>query len=275
MTRPLRTLATLILVLSAQAAIAEKPRFGDTLTIGIGGMNHRGKATLAVTRPDAPIDELTFSDLGLSNRTEVFWGDLNWQIAERWKFRLNYSSFDGTGEKIQSTGGNWDDLDWEVGARLSSDFEMELYIADLTWDFLKTENGHLGVGLGLHAVDLDLGLVLEVGGSVGDEEGYIEVGSDSASLIAPLPNLSLTGGYQIGEKVYLQASLGLLSLNYDEYDGTLFSARGAVEWRPWKHVGLGAAYQYIEVELDVDKSNKQEYYDFEFYGPVLFLTVGF
>ena len=67
----------------------------------------------------------------------------------------------------------------------------------------------------------------------------------------------------------------MLSLNYDEYDGTLFSARGAVEWRPWKHVGLGAAYQYIEVELDVDKSNKQEYYDFEFYGPVLFLTVGF
>ncbi len=275
MTRRLRTLTTLFLVLAAQAALAEKPRFGDTLTIGVGGMNHRGKATMAVTRPNAPVDELTFSDLGLSDETEVFWGDLNWQISERWKFRLNYSSFDATGSKVQSTSGNWDDLDWTVGARLTTDFEMELYIADLTWDFLKTENGHLGVGVGMHAVDLSLGMLLEVGGSVGDEGDVIDVESDSTSLLAPLPNLSLTGGYRIGDSVYLQATLGLLSLDYDEYDGTLFSARGAVEWRPWKHVGLGAAYQYIEVELDVEKNSKQEYYDFEFYGPVLFLSVGF
>lgn len=275
MTHTLRALTALVLVLFAQAAVAEKPRFGDTVSVGIGGMNHRGKATLAATRPDAPVDKLKFSDLGLANKTDVFWGDLNWRFAERWKFRLNYSSFDAAGQKVQTVGGNWNDLDWAVGARLSSDFEMELYIADLTWDFLKTENGHLGMGAGLHAVDLDLGLVLEVGASVGDEGDFIEVDSDSTSVLAPLPNLSLIGGYQIGDSVYLQASLGLLSLKYKEYDGTLFSARGAVEWRPWQHVGLGAAYQYVDLTLDVDKDARQEYYDFQFYGPVLFLSVGF
>ncbi len=271
----LRTLTSLVLVLLVQAAHADKPRFGDTLTVSVGGMNHRGKATLAVTRPDAPVDKLTFQDLGLSDETEVFWGDFSWQFAERWKFRLNYSSFDAKGQQIQSTGGNWDGLEWAVGARLSTDFEMELYIADLTWDFLKTEKGHLGVGLGLHAVDLDLALVLEVGGSVGDEEGYVPVDGDANSLVAPLPNLSLSGGYLIGEKVYLHGSLGYFSLEYDKYDGTLFSARGAVEWRPWKNVGLGAAYQYVELDLEVDQNSKQEFYDFEFYGPVLFLSVGF
>ena len=262
-------------LLFAPVAFAEKPRFGDTLSVSIGGMNHRGKAEMAVTRPDAPVDKLTFTDLGLSDETEVFWGDLNWQFAERWKFRLNYSSFDATGENVQTTGGNYEDLEWEVGTRLSSDFEMELYIADLTWDFLKTNNGHLGVGVGIHAVDLDLGLIAEVGASVGDDEGFVEIGREATSVLAPLPNLSLSGGYLIGDQVYLNGSLGFFSLKYDDYDGSLFSARASVEWRPWEHVGLGAAYQFVELELEVDRSSKREYYDFQFYGPVLFLSVGF
>jgi hypothetical protein len=263
------------MLLLSQSVFADKPRFGDTLTIGLGGMSHRGKATLAVTRPDAPVDKLTFSDLGLSEDTEVFWGDFNWQFADRWKFRLNYSSFDSKGRNVQSTGGNWNDLEWEVGARLSTDFEMELYITDLTWDFLKSENGHLGVGVGLHAVDLDLGMILEAGASAGGEGDFVVVNADAASVLAPLPNLSVSGGYLIADKVYLHGSIGFFSLKYDKYDGNLFSARAALEWRPWKHVGLGAAYQYVQLELDVDRDSKQEYYDFEFYGPVLFLTFGF
>lgn len=275
MNRTLRTLLSLITLLFVQAAFADKPRFGDTLTVGLGGMKHRGNATLAATRPDAPVDELTFTDLGLTDETEVFWGDFAWQFAERWKFRLNYSSFDATGERVQTTGGNWDDLEWGVGARLSTDFEMELYIADLTWDFLKTEKGHMGVGLGLHAVDLDLGVLLEVGAEIGGEGGFIPVDADATSVLAPLPNVSLSGGYLIADKVYLSGSLGFFSLEVDKYDGSLFSARAAVEWRPWEHFGLGAAYQYVELELDVDRDSKQEYYDFEFYGPILFLSVGF
>lgn len=270
-----RMLMSLAAVFLATGALAEKPRFGDTLTIGMGGMSHRGKATMAVTRPDSPVDKLTFTDLGMDDETDVFWGDLAWQIAERWRFRFNYSSFDARGERVQTESGNWDDLDWEIGARLSTDFEMELYILDLTWDFLKTENAHLGVGVGLHAVDLDLEMLLEVSGSIGGEDGFIQVDSDSTSLLAPLPNLSLTGGYTIADKVYLHGSIGLFSLEYDKYDGELFSARAGLEWRPWEHVGLGAAYQYVDVDVDVDRSSKQELYDFEFYGPILFLSVGF
>jgi len=275
MKRSVCTFTSLIMLLFVQAAFADKPRFGDTITIGLGGMNHRVNANFSVTRPGAPVDELTFKDLGLSDETEVFWGDFAWQFAERWKFRLNYSSFDAKGRRVQTTGGNWNDLEWGIGARLSTDFEMELYIADLTWDFLKTENGHLGVGVGLHAVDLDLGMILEAGASAGGEGDFVVVNADAASVLAPLPNLSVSGGYLIADKVYLHGSIGFFSLKYDKYDGNLFSARAALEWRPWKHVGLGAAYQYVQLELDVDRDSKQEYYDFEFYGPVLFLTFGF
>jgi hypothetical protein len=265
----------LLALIIAPAGFAEKPHFGDTLTIGLGGMSHRGNAVVAVTRPDVPRDKLTFSDLGLDDETSVFWGDFAWQFAERWKFRLNYSSFDASGENLATAGGNYEDIEWGIGARLTSDFEMNLYIADLTWDFLKTDNGHLGVGVGLHAADISLDLLVEVGAEINGEAEFITLGQESNSVLAPLPNLSLAGGYQFGEKFYVNASIGYLSLNIDKYDGELFSARAAAEWRPLPHAGLGLAYQYVDVNLEVDGSSKQEFYDFEFYGPVLFVSFGF
>ena len=48
-----------------------------------------------------------------------------------------------------------------------------------------------------------------------------------------------------------------------------------VEWRPWEHFGLGAAYQYVDINFEVDRSNSTERFDVRFYGPVLFLSVGF
>jgi len=275
MNRLLCTLISLAALVAASGAQAEKPRFGDTLTVSVGGMNHRGKATLAVTRPDAPVDELTFRSLGLDDKTDVFWGDLSWQFAERWNFRVNYSSFDTSGQRIAATGGNFKGIDWGVGARLSTDFELELYIADLTWDLLKSENGHLGFGVGLHAADIDVGLLVEVGASIDGDSGFVTLGDEASSLLAPLPNLSLSGGFMIGDRVYLNGSLAYMSLSYDKYDGRLFSARGAVEWRPWEHVGLGLAYQYVDMDLEIDEEDKAQLYDFEFYGPVLFLSVGF
>jgi hypothetical protein len=257
------------------AAMADKPRFGDTLTISVGGMNHRGKAQFASTRPGAPVTKLSFTDLGFDDETSVFWGDVTWQFAERWQFRLNYSSFDADGLREARESGNFGDLEWSVGARLTSDFDMRLYIADVTWDFIKTDRLHIGAGVGVHAVDLNLDMLLEVEGSIGGAGGGTEFALETASVLAPLPNVSLGGGYRLADQLYLSARFGYLSLSYDKYDGRLFSARGAVEWRPVKRFGVGLAYQHVDVDLEVDDTTKQELYDFEFRGPVVYASVGF
>ncbi len=94
-------------------------------------------------------------------------------------------------------------------------------------------------------------------------------------MLAPLPNITLAGGYRIAEKVYLKGNAGWLSLTYGDYEGDLWSFRGSVEWRPWNRVGLGLGYQYIDVDAVVDRSDHQELYDIKLDGPVLFISVGF
>ena len=266
-----------MLALLSIAARADHPRFGDTVSFSIGGMEHNGDGSIASTREPLPLDRLTFADLGLGDDTGIGWAKFVWQFAEAWQFSLTYAGFDAAGFNTATESGNFDGTDWEIGASLTSSLDLEFFIADLNWDFLKTEKGRLGVGGGIHAADFDFDLLVEVFGSIGGEGGedLILVGREEADELAPLPNLSVGGGYRLAESVYFDARFGWLSLSYDRYDGRLFSARSSVEWRAWKNVGFGVAYQYVDVEVEVEGSRSVERYDLEFYGPVLFVSVGF
>ena len=266
-----------LVVLLSIPAWAKHPRFGDTVSISIGGMEHKGNGSISSTRESLPLDRLTFADLGLGDDTGISWAKFDWQFAEAWQFSLTYTSFDADGFNSATESGNFDDTEWEIGASLTSSLEMEFFIIDLNWDLLKTEKGRFGVGAGIHAADFDFNLLVEVFGSIGGESGddLILVGREEADELAPLPNLTLGGGYRLADSVYFDARFGWLSLSYDRYDGRLFTARSAVEWRAWNNVGFGVAYQYVDVEVEVEGSRSVERYDLEFYGPVLFISVGF
>ena len=266
-----------LLSLLSIPASAEHPRFGDTFSFSIGGMEHNGDGSVASTRETLPLDRLTFADLGLGDDTGIDWAKLRWQFAKAWQFSLTYSSFDAAGFNQATESGNFDDTEWEIGASLTSSLDLEFFIVDVRWDVLRTEKGRLGVGAGIHVADFDFDLLVEVFGSIGGESGsdLIVVGREEASELAPLPNLSLGGGYRLAENVYVDAGIGWLSLSYDRYEGRLFAARSAVEWRAWQNVGFGVAYQYVDIEVDVDGTRSDERYDLKFYGPILFMSVGF
>jgi hypothetical protein len=246
---PLIRLCPCLLLSLSAAAMADKPRFGDTLSVSVGGMKHRGEASISSTRDGAPVDELTFGELGFDDDTQVFWGDVTWQFAERWQFSTSFSSFDGSGYAAASEGGNFGELEWEIGASLTSSFDMELYIVE--------------------------DMLLEIEIEIGPGGRGFEIAAEEASVLAPLPNLSLVGGIMLSDRLYLSGHAGYFELSYDKYDGQLFSLRGALEWRPWRHVGLGAAYQYVDIDLGVEESDSRDDYDLKFYGPVLFVSVGF
>ena len=276
--KPAFTLAAgALLALLSVPVWAEHPRFGGTFSFSIGGMEHKGDGSISSTRETLPLDKLTFTDLGLGDDTGIGWARLVWQFAESWQFSLTYASFDASGFSTASESGNFDGTEWEIGASLTSSLDIEFFVVDVTWDFLKTEKGRLGVGAGIHATDFDFDLLVEVFGSIGGEGGedLIVIGREDASELAPLPNLTLGGSYRLAENVYFDAGIGWLSLSYDRYEGRLFAARSSFEWRAWKNVGFGLGYQHVDIMVDVDGSRSTERYDLEFYGPILFMSVGF
>jgi hypothetical protein len=49
----------------------------------------------------------------------------------------------------------------------------------------------------------------------------------------------------------------------------------ALEYRLTKHIGVGAGYNYVDMDLTIDKSNREDEYNLKYTGPVLYLSAGF
>jgi hypothetical protein len=48
-----------------------------------------------------------------------------------------------------------------------------------------------------------------------------------------------------------------------------------LEYRLRKNLGLGAGYRYISTDLTVDQSNFKDKFDIDYYGPFVYMTLGF
>lgn len=265
------------LSLCSLQARADKPIFGDSFHFSIGGMEQRADATFSATREGLPEFEMNMDDLDMDPEASTIWVGFTWQFAEKWGMSVSYSGFNTTGEVTANEDGNFDGVEWSVGATLDTDLDLDLYIIDLHWDFINTERSHFGAGVGLHVADLSSSAGARIEADVdGNPIEPIDLGSSSAALTAPLPNVFIRGGHRFGDSWYLGGTAGYFALEVDKIGGDLVTARGALEWRPGVGAfGLGVGYQYVSIKYDDKKGSTKRTVDADFYGPVLFVGVGF
>jgi len=249
--------------------------FSDTVTFSTGVLFHRADAAFGATLDDNPAVDLRLPDLGLNDDKRVFRAGLSWQMNRRWNWDLTYSSFSGNGFIEARRSGNFGEIEFDAGASLSSSLDVDVAITDINYSIIETDRARVGLGGGFHVTGVDFGLVATV--DVTTDDGGFErtARSRTMDILAPLPTLSLAGDYRLSDDVHLSADIGYLSLSVDKYDGGIFSVRTQVEWRPWKQFGIGAGYQVIDLDLDVDRGRVDERYRLELAGPSLFVTYGF
>jgi hypothetical protein len=144
-------------------------------------------------------------------------------------------------------------------------------VVNFAYNFISTRRARLGLGVGVHAADMDLEIAAKV--TVGDQEKFI--GEGHASILAPLPNLYLGGAYAFTEKLLARFGGGWLSLSSGDYDGRLLAADVDLEYWPIKHAGLGAGYRYVSIDFDYDDGEKDEEYNMSIPGPVFYVIFGF
>lgn len=256
-----------------KAQASELDRF--PFTLAAGGFANRVDAEFTSTLDRLDPVSLSLQDLGMDDRATVFWTEGTWQFADRWQLNLSWNSFDSSGSLLAGSSGNYRELEWEVGAELVSEFDIDLAIANLSWTFHESDRTRLGIGLGLHTANLEFGLTTTFQVSINDNEFTEVVETVEEDVLAPLPNLALTGEWEITDELILRGYAGLISLSIDKYDGSLFSSRAALEWYPSPRFGLGAALQYLDVDLKIDQRNRLDQYDVRFFGPIIYASTRF
>ena len=217
-----------------------------------------GEPDIGVDMDDLGLDETQVSPAagGIFN----FWG-------RRLTLRFDYFGFHDDANATADFPFDWDGETIPVNADLDSNLDLDLYVINLSYNFIRTDRARLGVGLGVHLADVDIGISGSLNG--------VEVASGDADVLAPLPNFYITGAYAFTEKFLLRYGGGGFSMSYGDWDGTLIFANAFLEYWPWQHVGFGAGYRYVDAEVDYDPGHKKEEYNFTLPGPVFYVTAGF
>lgn len=268
-----RFLVLTLLLISSGPLFAQDgsnhPLFADDWLIRIGGQTADADVKAGLSNPEfgnIPVIDIGAGD-GDTSITS-FWGNVLWQAADRWSFGFSYFQAEADGRKILDEDFNFGDLTIPAGTGVVGDFSTDFYVLRGYYDFYQTPARSAGIGLGVYALDLVASVGVQVGGEpVGDRE--------SADVLAPLPTISAYYKHAFTDQWAMTIDVGWLSANIDEYDGEVTAAGVSVEYWPNENWGLGAGYNFVDLDLTVDKPVFDQRYKVEYDSFFIFATFGF
>ncbi len=243
---------TLGVILVSQAAIAEewnleeKPweKFGVDLGVFLAGLDSNIRLGSGIG-----VDIDVEKALDLDSTNTVFRAGALWRFTNNRRHRLDLTWFsfrrDGNRRIIEDITIEDDDgntITIESGTTIETFFNLDIYQLAYSYSFFQDERIDLAVGIGVYVMPIDFGI--KVSGLL-DEEG-------SEKFTAPLPVFGLRMDVALTPKWFIRSGAQVFYLEYDNFTGSILEFRTALEYNPWKHVGIGVGFDTFGFRLEAD-----------------------
>jgi hypothetical protein len=172
---------------------------------------------------------------------------------------FTYAAYHRSGSSILNKEIVVGDVTLPVGAQLDTVFNFDIIRGDYSYAFLQDDRMRIAAGLGIYAVPLKYSL------NSTTTSGRVKV--EAADITLPLPALALRADFLLIPKLYLMTSIDAMYIEYQNFQGSLYDVNLALEYRPWKHVGLGVGFNSFTVDVK-NSGTKSEYPGANFNGEV-------
>lgn len=128
------------------------PLQSDRFTIGVGGYWPNISGYFEIDDPDGGdgtnVD--LNDDAGIEDWEVLPAGSLIWRLSNNTRIQGEYFNVGQSAKNKISRDLNIGDLEFEVGAKIKSNFDMDIARAFFGYSFVKNDNAELGAGVGLH-----------------------------------------------------------------------------------------------------------------------------
>jgi hypothetical protein len=261
-------------------------RFNDKFRIYAGGFFPEVSSTIKINGDVEQPPPISAEDvLGLEeSKTTAFVG-MAWHISNRNSLEFEYFQLkrDGfinlvpTDDPILIG-----DLRIEKG---TIDTAYDVSVGRLTYGYsvIRTERADLQLKVGLHLADLSVALrlydeVCDLGKVPPDVPGACPPDTTDIAaedVTAPLPHFGGSFGYAITPNIAMNINVIGFAIELDSLDGSLIEVDADVEWTPWRHFGIGAGLRYFNANVESKGSDLNGEFDFEYWGPAVFVSTSF
>jgi hypothetical protein len=276
--------STLVLLLSLGASTSAAQTsdwvavkgMDERFRLDVGGFFQKFDTTLRIDNPTTGRGtEISLEDdLGQDSDQVNFRADGYWRFGRHGRLDFAYTGWNRTAEHVIDRDITIDDTTYHAGARLDSRLKVslgELYYGYSFWNTPKFEAGaQLGLTVLVHTTDVEgTGTISGPGGSASETYSV-----EDRSVTAPVPALGAYFRYTLAPKLLLSARVRGLGATIDNVKASSTQFRAALDYYPWKNVGFGAGYDYmnITVEKQADKTSELDY---TFSGPMVYVSLAF
>lgn len=215
--------------------------------------------------------------LGLDTSSQVARIDTLWRFSDNRRHRVDFSwfAFRRSGDRVITEDITIEDPDGDpifigAGQTASSHFNLDIFELAYSYSFFQDERVDLGVSAGAFVMPIDFGI--KVAGLV-NEEG-------TQTFTAPLPAFGLRMDFALTPKWFIRSGAKFFYLEYESFKGRLIEVKGALEYLPWKHFGVGLGFDTFGMTLEAEGEDYPEInlrgsVDFKYTGLQLYLKYFF
>jgi len=127
-----------------------------------------------------------------------------------------------------------------VGTTITSTFKFDIIKAKYKYSIVLDNRVDMNVGLGFYVMPVTIGL-----GKKGEE-------LKSQDITAPLPVFGLGVDVILTPSWLLKQNLDIFFLKIGSFRGSILNAQMALEYSSWKHWGVGAGVDGLQLKVEAD-----------------------
>jgi len=207
--------------------------------------------------------------LGLKTEQAVLRLDGRYRFTNKHSLTFSWYSISSDGnksleEEIDWVDGNGDPITIPIGANVDTNLDYDIYKLGYLWSFHHTDKVELSAGAGLHITRIAIGLTASTT-STG-------VDATDVSTSVPLPVLSFALTYKITPKFAWHLKSEFFALSFDDWQGTYTDGTAAMEYRAFKHVGLGVGLGSNALKVSETTDDYKFRYDNRITGLMLYVA---
>lgn len=225
-------------------------------------------SSFAVTGSGGEEVEVDFDEVWKTGTSDSrFAGELLWRFGEKWSVAFQYLDSDNSNTVTLQEDIEWEDYTLNAGSTASAGLETNITRVFFGRKFSYGDDHQFGAGIGFHWLDVSIfaeGEFFLNGESTG-------VRREEVSASAPLPNIGAWYEKAINKRWAWYTRVDWLSASIDEYSGSIVNAAAGVNFQATQHIGLGAAYNFFRINVDVDKNDWHGGVELEQQGPFLYV----
>ena len=219
--------------------------------VRLGGFVAAFDSTVSFGLNNSPGVKINGEDqLGLDSSLSVFRADAMYRPGKSRRHELDFSfaSYDRNGDVTLTRDLTIRGHTYTVGTEVKSTLDFDIIQGSYSYALIQSERMRIALGIGLYVVPLKTGLefITTRGGSASEE---------GADTTVPLPVIGLRTEFQLLPRLYLNAGIDAFDLEITGFRGSMLDVFAGLEYRPWKHLGVGVGYNFTGMHIDSEKSN--------------------